>query len=90
MIELGKLGASLQPGNCRIDPALPVRVARKPCGLLYRPEHWDETRLATWLCRNLPEQSLTHAAKPAYVAAWVSDSWSGMASISPGRIYKSF
>ncbi len=41
-------------------------------GLAYRPEEWDAQRLATWLCRNLPESSLTHGAKRAFVAAWLS------------------
>jgi type III restriction enzyme len=39
--------------------------------LVYKPEHWDEVRLATWLCRNLPEQSLTHASKQAFVSGWL-------------------
>ncbi len=41
--------------------------------LVYQPEHWDEVRIATWLCRNLPEPSLTHASKQAFVAAWLTD-----------------
>ena len=41
-------------------------------GLAYRPEEWDARRLATWLCRNLPEASLTHGAKRAFVAAWLA------------------
>lgn len=45
--------------------------------LVYQPENWDEVRIATWLCRNLPEPSLTHAAKQAFVAAWLSDLLSG-------------
>ncbi len=40
-------------------------------GLSYRPEHWDETRLATWLARNLPETAITHAGKRAFVAYWL-------------------
>ncbi len=38
-------------------------------GLAYQPEHWSELRLATWLCRNLPDASLTHASKQAFVAS---------------------
>ncbi len=45
---------------------------QRDLGLVYRPEHWDELRLATWLCRNLPEPSLTHASKQAFVAAWLT------------------
>ena len=44
---------------------------QRDLGLSYTPEHWDETRLAAWLCRNLREPSLTHASKQAFVAAWL-------------------
>ena len=40
-------------------------------GIAYRPEHWDETRLAAWLCRNLPDSSSTHASKWAFVQKWL-------------------
>ncbi|MBI1284198.1 MAG: restriction endonuclease subunit R [Thiobacillus sp.] len=46
---------------------------QRDLGLVYQPEHWDEVRLATWLCRNLPEPSLTHASKQAFVAAWLTE-----------------
>ena len=46
---------------------------QRDLGLAYQPEHWDEVRIATWLCRNLPEPSLTHASKQAFVSAWLSD-----------------
>lgn len=46
---------------------------QRDLGLLYQPEHWDDVRIATWLCRNLPEPSLTHASKQAFVAAWMRD-----------------
>ncbi len=42
-------------------------------GLVYQPEHWDEVRLAAWLCRNLPEPSLTHASKLTFVAGWLTN-----------------
>lgn len=44
---------------------------QRDLGLSYQPEHWDETRLAAWLSRNLPEPSVTHASKQAFVAAWL-------------------
>lgn len=44
---------------------------QRDLGLSYQPEHWDETRLAAWLCRNLPEPSVTHASKQAFVVAWL-------------------
>lgn len=46
---------------------------QRDLGLVYQPENWDEVRIATWLCRNLPEPSLTHASKQAFVAAWLTD-----------------
>ncbi len=46
---------------------------QRDLGLVYQPENWDELRLATWLCRNLPESTLTHASKQAFVAAWLGE-----------------
>ena len=46
---------------------------QRDLGLVYQPENWDEVRIATWLCRNLPEPSLTHASKQAFVVAWLTD-----------------
>jgi type III restriction enzyme len=44
---------------------------QRDLGLSYRPEHWDETRLATWVTRNLPDVSTTHPNKRAFVAKWL-------------------
>lgn len=46
---------------------------QRDLSLIYQPENWDDLRLATWLCRNLPEPSLTHASKQAFVAAWLTE-----------------
>lgn len=46
---------------------------QRDLGLIYQPENWDDVRIATWLCRNLPEQSLTHASKQAFVASWITN-----------------
>ncbi len=46
---------------------------QRDLGLVYQPENWDQVRLATWFCRNLPEPSLTHTSKQAFVAVWLSD-----------------
>jgi len=46
---------------------------QRDLGLVYQPENWDEVRLAAWLCRNLPEPSLTHQAKQSFVAAWLTN-----------------
>ncbi len=46
---------------------------QRDLGLVYQPEHWDDVRLIAWLCRNLPEASLTHASKQAFVAKWLTE-----------------
>jgi type III restriction enzyme len=46
---------------------------QRDLGLAYRPEHWDDVKLAAWLCKNLPETSITHASKQAFVARWVRE-----------------
>lgn len=46
---------------------------QRDLGLVYKPENWDEVRVAAWLCRNLPEPSLTHTSKQAFVAAWLKE-----------------
>jgi type III restriction enzyme len=44
---------------------------QRDLGLAYTPEHWDTVQLSAWLCRNLPEQSVTHESKRAFVAGWL-------------------
>ncbi|MDN5872959.1 MAG: DEAD/DEAH box helicase family protein [Nitrosospira sp.] len=79
--DLTALGAALklsEGGEIDIDGSGKV-ISRflpelqRDLGLVYQPEHWDEVRIATWLCRNLPEPSLTHASKQAFVTAWLTD-----------------
>jgi len=79
--DLTALGAALkvsEGGEIDIDDGGHV-VSRflpelqRDLGLVYQPENWDEVRIASWLCRNLPEPSLTHASKQAFVAAWLTD-----------------
>ena len=45
---------------------------QRDLGLTYTPEHWDETKLAAWLCRNLYDATLTHESKRAFVVAWLT------------------
>ncbi|MDP3037328.1 MAG: hypothetical protein Q8N07_06305, partial [Rhodocyclaceae bacterium] len=80
--DLSALGAGLkvsEGGEIDVDDASGRVISRflpdlqRDLGLVYQPENWDEIRLATWLCRNLPEQSLTHASKQAFVAAWLTE-----------------
>lgn len=78
--ELSTLSAGLkvsEGGEIDVDDDSGKLVSRflpnlqRDLGLVYQPENWDEVRLATWLCRNLPEASVTHASKQAFVANWM-------------------
>ncbi len=80
--EQAALGAGLkvsEGGEIDVDSESGKVISRflpdlqRDLGLVYQPENWDEVRLATWLCRNLREPSLTHASKQAFVAAWLSN-----------------
>lgn len=80
--DLSALDAGLkvsEGGEIDVDDASGRVISRflpdlqRDLGLVYQPENWDEIRLATWLCRNLPEPSLTHASKQAFVAAWLTE-----------------
>lgn len=80
--DLTVLGAGLkvsEGGEIDVDDESGKVVSRflpdlqRDLGLVYQPENWDEVRLATWLCRNLPESSLTHASKQAFVAKWLAE-----------------
>ena len=80
--DLSALGAGLkvsEGGEIDVDDATGKLVSRflpelqRDLGLVYQPENWDELRLATWLCKNLPDEKLTHARKQPFVAAWLTD-----------------
>ena len=45
---------------------------QRDLGFAYTPEHWDEVKLAAWLCRNLPKVTVTHDKKLAFVSGWLS------------------
>lgn len=79
---MSALGSGLkvsEGGEIDVDDASGKVVSRflpdlqRDLGLVYQPENWDEVRIATWLCRNLPEPSLTHASKQSFVAAWLTE-----------------
>ena len=80
--DLAALGAGFkvsEGGEIDIDDASGKVVSRflpdlqRDLGLVYQPENWNEVRIATWLCRNMPEPSLTHASKQAFVAGWLTE-----------------
>jgi len=50
---------------------------QRDLGLAYVPEHWDDVKLAAWFCRNIPETTVTHASKQAFVAKWLQALFAG-------------
>lgn len=80
--DLSALGAARKTsegGEIDVDETTGKVVHRfipdlqRDLGLAYRPEHWDEVKLAAWVCRNLPEPSITHASKQAFVTGWLKE-----------------
>ncbi len=76
--DLEKLDANRVAEGGKLDVSASGQVTteyiadlQRDLGLAYVPEHWDEVRLATWLCRNLPEPTITHPAKRAFVLHWL-------------------
>lgn len=65
----GELDIDAQAGKMKVSF---IADLQRDLGLAYTPEHWDEVKLATWLCRNLPDATLTHESKRAFVAAWLT------------------
>lgn len=79
--HLSLLGGALkvsQGGEIDIDEATGRVIHRflpnlqRDLGLAYKPENWDEIRLAVWFCTHLPERLLTHESKRAFVTEWIT------------------
>jgi len=49
-----------------------LRDLQRDLSLSYVPEHWAETKLAAWFCRQIHDQSITHASKRAFVSSWIT------------------
>lgn len=64
----GDLDIDAQAGKMKVNF---IANLQRDLGLAYTPEHWDDVKLAAWLCRNLPDATLTHESKRAFVAAWL-------------------
>ena len=45
---------------------------QRDLGLIYKPEHWDDVKLCAWWCRNLPDPTVTHESKRAFVTGWLN------------------
>lgn len=49
-----------------------IEELERDLALSYTPEHWNETKLAAWLCRNLRNiESVTHASMRVFVSKWL-------------------
>jgi len=79
--ELAELGAELkvaEGGVIDVDESSGKLIQeflpnlQRDLGLAYTPEHWDIVKLASWLCSNVQEPTLTHASKLAFVSGWLS------------------
>lgn len=76
---LSKLASSLKNadgGELDISAEGTVKISymaglQRALNLVYTPEHWDAVKLATWLCRNIPDPTLTHASKQTFVIGWL-------------------
>jgi type III restriction enzyme len=45
---------------------------QRDLSLVYKPENWDDVKLSAWWCRNLPDPTITHESKRAFVAGWLN------------------
>ena len=49
-----------------------LRDLQRDLSLAYVPEHWTEVKLAAWFCRQIQDDSITHASKRTFVSSWIS------------------
>lgn len=68
--RVGKIDINEQYGKVETGY---IEALQRDLELVYQPEHWDTVKLATWLCRNLPNPYTTHPGKLAFVSAWLSE-----------------
>lgn len=50
-----------------------IQDLSRDLGLSYQPEHWNETKLAAWLCHQLKDPFITHTSSRNFVVAWLTD-----------------
>lgn len=50
-----------------------LRDLQRDLSLAYVPEHWTEVKLAAWFCRQIQDDSITHASKRIFVSSWISE-----------------
>ncbi|WP_040239777.1 DEAD/DEAH box helicase [Chromohalobacter japonicus] len=66
--EVGQIDTDDNAGRLNVDF---MKGVTHDLALSYQPEHFNAVDLAAWLCRNLPDQTLTHESKRAFVTRWV-------------------
>ena len=77
LLTLGAAMKASEGGEIDVDEKSGKVIQRflpelqRDLGLAYTPENWDQVKLTAWFCRNLPEQSITHESKRAFVAEWL-------------------
>ena len=54
----------------RVTTSFSIELERD-LSLSYRPENWDEAKLAAWFCRQLYDTTITHASKRTFVLKWM-------------------
>lgn len=67
--ETGTIDTDEASGKLHVDF---MTELTRDLALSYRPEHLDEAGLAAWFCRNLPDSTITHDSKRAFVVRWLS------------------
>ncbi len=50
-----------------------LKEMERDLGLSYTPEHWNEAKLAAWLCRNVREDYITQQSLLVFVSAFLSE-----------------
>lgn len=45
---------------------------QRDLSLAYKPEHWNEAKLAAWFCRQIHDASITHASKRIFISKWLA------------------
>ena len=49
-----------------------ARNLQRDLSLSYKPEHWNEAKLAAWFCRQIHDSSITHASKRTFISQWLN------------------
>lgn len=67
--ESGQIDTDKSAGTLKVEF---MEGLTRDLELTYQPEHQDEASLAKWFCDNLPEPTITHQSKRAFVVRWIS------------------